>query len=362
MSGDQPPASKPKPTPPYLPPTPQRVVSIDEGKPGKYKPIRLSTVVGEGPSPLWEGYLYRGTYTLLSGDPGSGKTSVACDLVARLSAGRLLPQTTESIEPMTCVILASEDSAGMFRKRIEAGGGNLEKIEIIRDRPAPMLSELESVVPPNSFLFIETLDAHMGNANPNDNTRVRGVLQPMLDVLEAKNVACLTVRHWNKVAGQNTMYRSSGSIAYVAASRVALATSMDGARNRFLSVIRSSYCKEKAPLGFSFGVHNTIEWGAYDHVAVPGLAGEVADAVEFLRRELADGPKKAKVLRASAMGYGIPWHLVNLAKVHLCIKPAHVGFGKGSSWEWELPLIADSGPGVVDLRTLGDEPGEWNQD
>lgn len=353
MSSKLPPRQAPQPPPP-------KIVSIQERRGSQFNQVTLDQVAPVGPSPLWEGYLYRGTYTLLSGDPGTGKTSVACDLIARASRGGPFPHSEETFEPVRCLILASEDSAGTFRRRIEAGQGVLSRIGFINSRPAPLLTDLDHLLDGIGLLFIETLEAHIPPTSGSDNTAVRQVLLPLLKALEERNCAGLTVRHWNKVGGQGMMQRSSGAMTYVAASRAALATSMDGARNRFLSAVRTSLAKEKPPLRFDLGHENTIQWGEYDFAASPGLTAELSDVVEFLRRELADGPQPAKAVRAAATGSGIPYKLLHDAKVYLCIKPRRIGFSTGSHWEWGLPMIADEGPSAVDLRTLGEEPGEWD--
>ncbi len=47
---------------------------------------------------IWPGWLPAGALTIFDGDPGCGKTQVACDLAARLSYGRRLPFAARSEE------------------------------------------------------------------------------------------------------------------------------------------------------------------------------------------------------------------------------------------------------------------------
>lgn len=357
--------------PPRLPlkpptrPAADNVVSM-AGAIKKRGPIRGCDIVELPPEPLWPGYLYRGTYTLLSGDAGVGKTSVGCDMIARASRGGPFPTEKHTFTPVRCLILATEDSAGTFRDRLKACDADLTQVDIIRTEQGEdpiALSELHHQLPGYGFVFIETLEAHMPKTvKGNDNMVIRQALQPLLQALEFHKCVGLTVRHWNKVSNQKLIYRSSGAVAYTAASRTALAVTMDGARTRFLSVVKCNLDRERPPLMFGLGSDLRPNWQGYDDDATPGLSAEVADAVELLKRLLKDGRRTAKDVRSEASGASIPLGILNAAKVYLGIKPKRIGFGRGSHFEWALPMQIAEGPPEVpvgDLRTLGEEPGEW---
>jgi hypothetical protein len=48
----------------------------------------FSDIPPEKPTWLWEGHIPRGMFTIIGGDPGQGKSSVALDIAARVSTGR----------------------------------------------------------------------------------------------------------------------------------------------------------------------------------------------------------------------------------------------------------------------------------
>jgi predicted NACHT family NTPase len=58
---------------------------------------------------LWQNYIPLGRATLISGDPGSGKTWFALDMAARLSRGRSWADGAPGIEPANTYYLSLED-------------------------------------------------------------------------------------------------------------------------------------------------------------------------------------------------------------------------------------------------------------
>lgn len=63
--------------------------------------------------------------------------------------------------------------------------------------------------------------------------------------------------------------------------------------------------------------------------------GEKAEAREFLRTALADGPLPAREVKSQARDAGISETTLNRAKRDLGIKPEKSGFGGG--WYWRIP-------------------------
>ena len=56
--------------------------------------VAMSEVEAKPIEWLWEGYIPSGTLTILEGDPGLGKTQIACDLAARVTRGLGMPHTS----------------------------------------------------------------------------------------------------------------------------------------------------------------------------------------------------------------------------------------------------------------------------
>ncbi|MBE0430084.1 MAG: AAA family ATPase [Thermoleophilia bacterium] len=79
---------------------------------------------------LWDGRVPFGKLSILDGDPGQGKSTIALDVAARLSRGHAMPDGSGGGEPAGVVILSSEDGAGdTIRPRLEAAGADLGRIK-----------------------------------------------------------------------------------------------------------------------------------------------------------------------------------------------------------------------------------------
>src|ERR1700750_2473230 len=79
---------------------------------------------------LWEGRIGRGKLTVLDGEPGIGKSTLALDLAAKVSRGAAMPLTKGTANaPGNVVIFSGDDDlADTVRPRLEAAGADLMKI------------------------------------------------------------------------------------------------------------------------------------------------------------------------------------------------------------------------------------------
>src|SRR5262245_50043852 len=76
---------------------------------------------------LWANRIPQGAITLLEGDPGQGKSSIAYDLVTRLTRGDPMPncKDTPRPRPAGAVLLQGEDSvAATVRPTLETAGAD----------------------------------------------------------------------------------------------------------------------------------------------------------------------------------------------------------------------------------------------
>src|SRR5689334_3819451 len=72
---------------------------------------------------LWPGWLPEGVFVVLAGDPGVGKSTLTCDLAARLSRGELAGR------PVTTILVNGEDGAEhTVRPRLDAAGADLDRV------------------------------------------------------------------------------------------------------------------------------------------------------------------------------------------------------------------------------------------
>jgi putative DNA primase/helicase len=85
-----------------------------------------------------------------------------------------------------------------------------------------------------------------------------------------------------------------------------------------------------------------------DQALAAASAGTTAQALDeaedFLRDELAAGPRAVREIKVSAVGAGIAWRTVRRAQQKLGVKPHKAGLKEG--WKWRLPK--EGGPQTDD--------------
>ena len=116
---------------PALPVTPGSVkpaAAKPKGKGRKVSFVRASDVEPENVDWLWDGYLARGSMTILTGDTGLLKSQIAISLIASITKTGKWPDGTKAPSG-SAVILGSEDSLRMTtRPRLEAAGADSERV------------------------------------------------------------------------------------------------------------------------------------------------------------------------------------------------------------------------------------------
>ena len=275
---------------------------------------------------LWPGYLAAGKLALLIGDPGLGKSTLTCEIVARFSRGEALPGTTQPPAPLVCGLCCPEDDpADTIRPRLDAAAVDLPRVFVLDDvRTIPDdLPQLEAFIRQHS-LGLVVIDPIMsflsGKHDSHRDQDVRRALTPLVELAQRTGCAVLAVMHQNKRQGVAAMYRAGGSIGFIGLARLVmmLGKDPDDPDRRVLAQVKNNLAKEcKAhrlqlftPPGHEAAA---IRWlGACD-LSADDLCGPpesaesrsaLHDAKEFLREQLTDGPKKRTEVLSAAKNEG----------------------------------------------------------
>ena len=315
---------------------------------------------------LWENRLARGKLTLLAGEPGIGKSQISLDIAARISKGGLWPDGGHA--PLgSVVILSAEDSSNdTLRPRLEAAGADLARVHAlqgtkIEGRPVTfslqahleMLGDKLVEIGDVALVDIDPITSYMGKIDGHQTVDVRTVLEPLAAFAERHDSAVLAISHPPKASQSKALHAVTGSLAFVAAARmVFIAAREPQSERRLLLPVKNNLGKPAPGLGFTLAqrfVSNDIlaSHVLYDSAPVTTTADEAVaasnyegpsalnEATEFLREELANGPKPADEIKKAAASAGLSWATLRRAKEILGVKSSKAGIASG--WVWELP-------------------------
>jgi hypothetical protein len=337
--------------------------------------ICMADVQSKPISWLWPGRIALGKLTLISGDPGLGKSLLTATMAATVSKGYKWP-LTDSVSPVGQVVLlsAEDDPGDTIRPRLDAAGADCKRIHILqairdvdsRGNPAQRMFSLQSdlvaleellpSIPDCHLLIIDPISAYLDGAESHNNSDVRGLLAPLAKLASDQGIAIVLVQHLNKNSSSNAMYRAIGSIAFVAAARASYIVTKDqnNPERRLVVPVKNNLAKDNTGLAYSVVEAENgapvIVWETepVTMTADEALAPSESDkektgtdwAEEVLLIVLAGGPIPAIKVQKEAEAAGISKKELRMAQKRLGIKPKKADFKGG--WEWSLPQHEDA--------------------
>ena len=192
----------------------------------------------------------------------------------------------------------------------------------------------------------------MGKIDSHRTTDVRAVLEPLADFAEVMDLAVLAISHPPKASQTKAINAVTGSLAFVAAARIALiAMEEPGTDRRLLLPVKNNLAPAAAGLGYHIvsltlpsGISTSvIEWdaaavhlSANDVLAASGESGgAMREAREFLADVLMDGPIAADKVNEMAEARGISERTLERARKALGVVSTKDDFKGG--WTLSLP-------------------------
>jgi len=159
---------------------------------------RLDQIEAKATEWVWFPYLARGKVTLLEGDPGVGKSTVALDFVARLSRGAAMPgEKNASRRAMRTLILDADHDASVNRERLLIAGADLSCV-FVSNEPRRLndfqdVCELEDLIEGQDIdlLVIDSLPAFLGKIKWRDEAQIRAALKPLIEMAQKQKIAVL---------------------------------------------------------------------------------------------------------------------------------------------------------------------------
>ena len=337
--------------------------------------IRADTVTPESMTWLDPGRLAVGALTMGVGLPDQGKTLIACDLMARMTAGMPLapaPRRPGLVAPRRVLMLTNEDTlATTIVPRLIKAGADLSLVTFIQmvrgaDGAVSLLTlqddldALEAAIEHErpELVTIDGLVGYLGaDVKSHNDADVRRVLSPFAALLARTRAAGLGLMHPPKVT-TNLHYYAGGSVAFTAIPRVVLGIAPDpedesDTPRRFLVKLKGNLYGRVPSLAYRIVAEHDaavpmIEWEP-EPVAIdiadlfdppkehPEERGQRRRCQDWLENHLADGPRPSRDVEAAAEAAGFKGRTLRRAREAMCdsVKGGAPGQGK-QQWEWTL--------------------------
>ncbi len=317
--------------------------------------VRGSKVQAKKTEWFWYPRIPLGELSMLEGDPGFNKSSIATDLTARVTTGMQMPDGTPGVEGGVVLCLAEDSWEKTVRPRLDVAGADLHRVMFVENFTIPRDEEViaKAVGKTNAKLVvIDPLNAFL-TADANSDQKVRQALIPIYQMAKELNVAVLMVRHLVKRGGRNALYLGLGSIGIIAAARSALLVRQypDDEDLRVLCHSKTNLGPYAPSLLYEPVDRNGvvgIEWRGESDYKAEDLLGQtresrLLEAITFLSALLASGPVPQGTVKAKAVSAGLAWRTVERAKEVLGVVAERKGWGVGSQSIWRTPPSAEFG-------------------
>src|SRR5215204_2270572 len=356
-----------------------KTVKLADGTERKIEEIRpeeigklLSGIEPEEVSWLWPSWLALGKLALVDGDPGLGKSAMTLDLAARVSSGEAFPGGAEC-EPAGVVLLSAEDGlADTIRPRLDAGGADTSRILALATVPDENGHDRLLSIPEDlpliqkgirrvgaRLVVVDPLMAFLsGETNSHRDQDVRRALAPFAGLAERTGAAVLVIRHLNKAAANNPLYRGGGSIGIIGAARMAFVVGKDSQdeNRRVLASTKNNLAQPPKSLVFTLEEAESgsvrVSWLGESEVSAKDLLATSQDqehadmrseAVEFLNDVLCEGPVPVSQVKDEAEDAGISERTLKRAKKLVGVityRENEAGERRGAGrWMWKLPVV-----------------------
>ena len=287
---------------------------------------------------LWFPYIPYGKVTIIQGDPGEGKTSLALYLTSILSNGGEIP-LTKIITPTQIVIYhnAEDGVADTIKPRLERYGANCENVCYLRSGVERAIESLEKAIAETGarMAILDPIQAFLGDSDLQRANNIRPVMTRLSRIAEEKQCAIILVGHLTKRENGKDLYRGLGSIDFAAAARSILMVSKveDGEENeRMLSQIKSNLAKRGATLIFALDENGISDWRIANELE---LLDEHKTSKEKFAEKVIDGFISQNEMRADEItkilkDIGFSVSTIKRAKAKLGVASKKVG----TEWYW----------------------------
>lgn len=306
---------------------------------------------------LWYPYITYGKITVIEGDPGEGKTTLALTLAALLSRGQPLPCDEDiPYEPISIIYQTAEDGIDdTIKPRLEKANADCSKIRVIdeTEKELSMTDErLEQAIAETNakLVILDPIQAYIGSdVDMHRANEIRPVLKRLGIIAEKYGCAIVLIGHMNKASGSKSTYRGLGSIDIQATARSVLLVARipDKPNIRIMAQDKSSLAVAGDSIGFEISEDRGFECiGPYDITVDELLAGKEGRgrkkldvAIAFIKEYFGvESEVSSNDIEEEATRKGIKRNTLLSAKKKLGITAGNRKTTDGTMyWTWVLP-------------------------
>ena len=327
--------------------------------------VKLETVAREEVDWIWQDRLPLRRLTGFIGDPGAGKSWGLLGITTAITKGVSLPGETIGSAPAKALILTAEDGlADTVVPRLEDMGADVSMVRVldaVQDHDSRQMLSLVTDIDiiedalsredDYKLLILDPINAYLGSVlDTHRDAALRSVLAPLADLAERYSIAVAFILHLTKGQADRAIYRAQGNIAYVAAARVVhlVGVNPDDEDERIMACIKNNLVAKPPAVTFTLN-EGQFRWKGLTDIAPASLlkgdddeevrTGALAEAGDFLRQVLADGPRGAEATIKEAIDVGIAKRTLMRAKAALKVSGkrfGELGVRGGGGWFWRL--------------------------
>lgn len=317
--------------------------------------IPLSTIPTQPILQLWDGFLPSKGLVLLAGEAGVGKTTLALDIIARLSSAQFWGDGDENFYQENCLICSEEDSVGdIIKSRLIAANANLDRIftlynHTLRDKNIIEILK-KIIIDRNIMLVLIDPIVSLISGNPHNLGDVRRNLAELIDFAIENNIVILGITHFSKQSKEvSPLDRVIGSQAFAALARVVMTAEKKG-DNYSLNVIKNNYASLKSlqyeiiPLEIHpSDLENTIETTVIKYLGKESVdtihmgSNKIIECITELSNYLSDGDfKYGKPFKDKYIGSGKQFSARVLIQAQKKLKNFVSQKMSDGKWYWKL--------------------------
>lgn len=260
----------------------QHGAHVKEIKPAKNTVDKYINIKEKQPEWLIDGYIPKNQITVISGDGGSGKSSVVCDIIASVTAenraflkrSELMPTRWKLGEKSGDVLLLNaEDSAEyVLKRKLRKAGADLARVNTVSVTSedfnelkfgSEILEDIVKEVKPRLCVFDPLQSFIPVDVNMNMRNEMRNSLQAVMRLCDKYQTTVIIVSHTNKAQKVSGRTRIADSADLWDVSRSVMIVGDTGDGFRYISHEKCNYGKLQNSIIFSINDEGLPEFNGY---------------------------------------------------------------------------------------------------